>query len=235
MWPFLWDAMREGTPRYQQAMNASSREVWGALFADPERLRLFCRFMNAYGIPIGRQIAERLSFDETRHLLDVAGGAGGLSAQIGLRHPHLSGVVMDLPPVCQIATDYLAEAGLADRFTAIPGDLFAGPYPQGADTIVLSWILHDWSDDKCRVILRNCFDALPSRGRLLISEIALRDDGEPRPFGNIMNMHMLIACDPGARERTESEYTILLVNSGFQAIEVIRLTGPRDLIVARKP
>jgi hypothetical protein len=50
-----------------------------------------------------------------------------------------------------------------------------------------------------------------------------------------MNMHMLIACDPGARERTESEYTILLANSGFHAIEVIRLTGPRDLIVALKP
>jgi hypothetical protein len=49
-----------------------------------------------------------------------------------------------------------------------------------------------------------------------------------------MNMHMLIACDPGAKERTESEYRQLLQTAGFQRVEVTRLSGPRDLIVARK-
>ena len=116
----------------------------------------------------------------------------------------------------------------------MPGDLFEGPYPEGADAIVLSWILHDWSDEKCRTILRHCFEALPPDGTLLISEIVLHDDGTLRPFGNMMNMHMLIACDPGAKERTESEYRQLLQTAGFQRVEVTRLSGPRDLIVARK-
>lgn len=233
MWPYLWDAMKEGTPRYQQAMNTSGEKVWEAVYANPEQLDLFCRFMSAYSIPIGRQIAEQLDLSDVRHVLDVAGGTGGLSAQIGLRYPAVTGTVMDLAPVCEIATDYLAAVGLSDRFTAVPGDLFE-PYPTGADAIVLSWILHDWSDEKCGIILRSCFDALPSGGRLLISEIALPDDGTPRPFGNIMNMHMLIACDPGAKERTESEFRELLQSAGFADVEITRLSGPRDLIVARK-
>src|SRR5262249_55074242 len=120
-------------------------------------------------------------------------------------------------------------------FAAVPGDLFAGPYPQGADAIVLSWILHDWSDEQCGVILRQCVGALPPAGRLLVSELVLRDDGGVRRFGNIMNMHMLVACDPGAKERTEAEYRQLLHSAGLRDVEIIRLSGPRDLIVARKP
>ena len=235
MWQFLFDAMKDGTPRYEQALGTSGAETWEALFGDPERLRLFCRFMNAYSIPIGRQIAEHFPFNDITTVLDVAGGAGGLSAQIALRHPQVNGIVMDLPPVCQIARDYIESVGLSNRFTVVPGDLFDGGYPAGADAIVLSWILHDWSDDKCRIILRNCFDALAPGGILLISEIALPEQGEPRRFGNIMNMHMLIACDPGAKERTESEYRLLLGAAGFDHVEVTRLSGPRDLIAARKP
>jgi 2-polyprenyl-3-methyl-5-hydroxy-6-metoxy-1,4-benzoquinol methylase len=234
MWQFLSDALKEGTPRYEQALGTSAAKTWEALFGDPERLRLFCRFMNAYSIPIGRQIADQWSFGGVKTVLDVAGGAGGLSAQIAIRHPHLNGIVMDLPPVCEIARDYLRSVGLSSRFTVVSGDLFNGPYPKGADAIILSWILHDWSDEKCQLIVRNCFDALPADGVLLLSEIVLKEDGDPRPFGNIMNMHMLIACDPGAKERTESEYRQLLQSAGFQRVEMTRLSGPRDLIVARK-
>ncbi len=129
MWPFLREAMTEGTPRYEQAFHTSAARTWEALFADPDRLRLFCRFMNAYSIPIGRQIAGHPSSRHLHRILDVAGGAGGLSAQLGLKYPHLTGMVMDLPPVCAVAREYLASVGLADRFTAVQGDLFDGPYP----------------------------------------------------------------------------------------------------------
>jgi hypothetical protein len=234
MWQYLADALKEGTPRYEQTLGTSAAQTWEALFADPARLRLFCRFMNAYSIPIGREIADYFRFDEVQTILDVAGGAGGMSAQFVRRHPHLRAMLMDLPPVCEIAREDLTAAGVLDRFTIAPGDLFNGPYPRGADAIVLSWILHDWSDSQCRTILRNCFEALPPGGVLLVSELVLQEDGTQRPFGNIMNMHMLIACDPGARERTEAEYRGLLEANGFEQVKLTRLSGPRDLLVARK-
>jgi len=45
----------------------------------------------------------------------------------------------------------------------------------------------------------------------------------------------LAACAPGARERTESEYRGLSTDAGFTDVEVVRLEGLRDLIIARKP
>jgi hypothetical protein len=45
---------------------------------------------------------------------------------------------------------------------------------------------------------------------------------------------MIVACESGARERTEAEYEALLEAAGFDLARVIRLDAPRDLIVARK-
>jgi len=51
----------------------------------------------------------------------------------------------------------------------------------------------------------------------------------------LMSLHMLVVCEPGARERSEREYRSLLAETGFLDVEVIRLEAPRDFIVARKP
>jgi hypothetical protein len=52
--------------------------------------------------------------------------------------------------------------------------------------------------------------------------------------GVLMSLHLLVVCEPGARERSEREYRSLLAETGFRDVEVIRLAAPRDLIVARK-
>ena len=142
---------------------------------------------------------------------------------------------MDLALVCKVAKEYIQASGLTARFTTAAADLFTGPYPSGADAIILSVILHDWNDDNCRTILRNCFQALPSQGVLLIRECVLNDDYSGSLFGVLMSLHMLVVCEPGARERREREYRSLLEETGFRDVEVIRLAAPRDLIIARKP
>jgi hypothetical protein len=235
MWEFLPDALRNLEPVWQQALGTTAEQTFAALYEDPARLRRFTRIMNAYSIPIGREIARRFDFSSYRCLLDVAGSAGGQAIQIGLRYPHLQGIVMDLPPVCAVADEDIEAAGLADRFRAEAADLFAGPYPAGADVAILSWILHDWSDDSCRVILRNCFETLPSGGVLLVSEAVLNDDLSGSDHAVFLSLHMAVCCEPGARERTESEYRALLEDAGFTGIEVIRFGAPRDVVVARKP
>ncbi len=41
-------------------------------------------------------------------------------------------------------------------------------------SFVLQWILHDWNDEECVTILRNCFKALPtSGGKVIIVESVL--------------------------------------------------------------
>ena len=109
-----------------------------------------------------------------------------------------------------------------------------GPYPSGADVILLGHILHDWSDETCRRILRNSAAALPDGGVLLVSESVLEEDFAGRQSANVKDLIMLVANEPDARERSLSEYRGLLDEAGFDVVDVIRFEAPRDLIVARK-
>jgi hypothetical protein len=234
LWGHLDDAVRERAPRWQQTFGVTQEQTFANLYKDPAALRRFCSLMSAYSIPQGKLLAESFDFAPYRCILDVAGGPGGLIIEAGKRYPHLRGIVMDLPPVCEIADEAIRDAGLAGRFTSQAADLFAGPYPAGADVISLSWVLHDWNDDNCRRILRNCHDALPAGGALLITESVLNDDGTGTPFALLMSLHMLSICEPGARERTSNEYRRLLEETGFRMDKLVRLEAPRDLLIATR-
>ena len=61
MFEFLPDALREYSPRWQQALGTSKEDVFGALYEDPARLRQFALFMNAMSVPQGQEIAERFA------------------------------------------------------------------------------------------------------------------------------------------------------------------------------
>ncbi len=76
MWEYLPDALRQYGPVWQQALGASSQEVFAALYEDPVQLREFCDYMNAYSVAIGQEIAERYDFSPHQCVLDVGGGSG---------------------------------------------------------------------------------------------------------------------------------------------------------------
>ena len=234
MFEHLTSALRENAPQWQRAFGATRQETFASLYADPEALRAFAALMNAMSVPQGQLIADSHDFSKHSCVMDVAGGPGGQSIEIGLRYPHLRGIITDLPPVCDVAREHIRAAGLEGRFAAIPADLITGPYPHGADVILLGHILHDWSDDTCRKILRNAAEALPPRGTLLLSESVLQPDFSANNNALAKDLVMLIANEPDARERTEEEYRALLHENGFAIEKVVRLKAPRDLVVATK-
>jgi hypothetical protein len=82
--------------------------------------------------------------------------------------------------------------------------------------------------------LRHSAAALPDGGLLLVSESVLSEDFAGRQSANVKDLIMLIANEPGARERTLGEYQDFLERTGFDFVDVIRFEAPRDLIVARK-
>ncbi len=235
MCEFLTDAVRELAPRWMQAMGAPSNAIFEAMYADPVQLRRFAALMYLLSVPQGQLVAERYDFSRHRCIMDVAGGPGGIAIQVGLRHSHLTGIIADMAPVCAVAEEHIQANGLSGRFRAIPFDLFQAPYPDGADVITLGYILHDWSDANCRKILRNCFEALPSGGILLVCEKVLNEDHSGTRQALMLDLMMLVVCEPGARERNLAEYRALLEEAGFRDVELVRLDAPRDLVVARKP
>ncbi|KAF2283205.1 hypothetical protein GH714_043537 [Hevea brasiliensis] len=53
----------------------------------------------------------------------------------------------------------------------VEGDMFES-VPQG-DAIFMKWILHDWSDEHCLKLLKNCYEAIPDDGKVIVVDAVL--------------------------------------------------------------
>ena len=75
-------------------------------------------------------------------------------------------------------------------------------------------IIHDWDDERCIKILRNCHAAMPSNGKLLVCERVVPAD-DTSSYSKLGDLVMLIMT-PGGSERTEAQYRKLFEAAGFK-------------------
>jgi hypothetical protein len=104
--------------------------------------------------------------------VDLGGADGAVLAAILPAHPHMRGVLFDLPHGVTDAPKALADRGIGDRVDCVAGDFFAS-VPTGGDAYLLSLVLHDWPDPQALRILRNIAAAGGSGARLLTSGFRL--------------------------------------------------------------
>jgi len=136
-----------------------------------------------------------------------------------------------ISPTLSRARKTFTESGLLDRCEFIAGDFFQD-VPAGADLYILSGVLHDWGDEQCLKILRNCRRAIPITGRLLIVDMVLSDQkNKPDTYRNFLDLTTLIATE-GGMERTESEFRKLLESAGFRLARVIQMKAPQAIVEA---
>ncbi|MFD4376796.1 methyltransferase [Streptomyces sp. NPDC058486] len=206
----LLDAVRTGRPAYQDRYG---RPFWEDLSAKPELADSFDALMScdedlAYDAP-----AAALDWTATRHVLDVGGGNGALLAAVARTAPKVRGTLVELPGPAAQARRRFAEAGLDDRFAVVDGSFF-DPLPVTADTVVLSFVLLNWSDEDALAVLRRCAEALEPGGRLVVLDRADRaGDGADRFFSTLLDLRMLVFM--GGRVRTRDEVVRLAADAGF--------------------
>jgi O-methyltransferase domain len=106
------------------------------------------------------------------------------------RYPLVGGVLFDRPDVIAEARATLTEHGVTERCEVVGGELFESTLPSG-EVHLLSHILHDWDDDRCVAIPRNCRKTIDPEGRPLITEMVLPPGDEPHP-AKMFDMYMLV-------------------------------------------
>jgi len=116
---------------------------------------------------------------------------------------------------------------VADRVTIQGGDAFES-VPPGADAYLLSHVIHDWNEEKCLTILRNCRAAMRQKSRLLIIELVLREGNAPG-FGSSDMMMMALT---GGAERTAREFESLLARAGLTMTRVLPTTTSASIVEA---
>jgi hypothetical protein len=162
---------------------------------------------------VAPHLAANVPLGDTKLLLDMGGGTGIYAIACVQQNPGLRAIVWDRPEVLKVAREMVEAYAVADRVDLVPGDMFADPVPAGADTILLSNVLHDWDVPECRTLLKRCAVALPSGGRVLIHDVFLNDDlGGPLPVA--LYSTALFTLTEG-RAYSAGEYRGWLREAGF--------------------
>lgn len=169
----------------------------------------------------GEDLALQYDFAEHSCLMDVGGASGGWCLGIRSRFPHLRCIVFDIPLACEVAERKFAEAGQTEYLTPIRGDFFSQDLPQTADVVLLANVLHDWTVEDDRRILRNVYQALPAGGVVLVRESFIQDDwtGKGSAIPAIQAFAVLGAQDKCGWQPTYCEMETLLKEEGFTRIE----------------
>jgi hypothetical protein len=110
----------------------------------------------------------------------------------------------------------------------VGGDFFES-VPAGADTYLVSVVLHNWPDQQAQRILANIAAAGGSGARLLMIEFVVPPGDTPH-LSKMSDLNMLAMLD--GKERTETEWCELLTAADFTGIEIHQTGTPLSVIQA---
>lgn len=229
-WGRLTEALRANRPTtWDPAVQSSAFDG-----EDPTMLAFFWEAMHSLSTMTARKLGEAVDLSHFRRLLDIGGGSGAYDIELCKQYGDLRATVLDLPHVAAIAAGKIAEAGLTDRIETAGGDFFE-QLPKDHDVHLLSMILHDWDEAKDRPLLSRSFEALPSGGAVVISELLVNDEKTGPAPAALMSLNMLIETE--GRNYTPAEYSAWLAEAGFRDIETVWFDAPaaNGAVIGRKP
>jgi hypothetical protein len=228
-WSGMLDSILTGKTAAELQGLANSFELMGQT---PEHVDKFNAAMTELTRLVTPEILRSYDFSGITHLIDVGGGSGELLGAIALQNQQLRGTVVDLPRCADAAGKHLQQIGVSDRVEFVAGDFFES-VPAIGDAIILKSVIHDWNDARSITILRNCREALPSNGKLLLVERlmpetpAATDEDKAHAMSDLNMLR-----GPGGCERSEGQYRELLEQSGF-ALATVYPAGRFNVIEAR--
>lgn len=203
-----------------------------ATLSETER-HAFFRGAHPGALAAGQQLAVTERFSRFRHLLDAAGGSGGLAIAACQECSRLQATVAELPTIKPTTETFVAEARMAERVQVIAADLVEAP-PEGRfDVVVLRHFIQTLSTEQASRAIHNMALALEAGGAIYILGYVLDDDRLAPPEAAAFNLAFVNLYE-GGQAYTEEEYRGWLSAAGFVQIKRALLGTGHSLVSARK-
>jgi SAM-dependent methyltransferase len=218
MWTKLEDAVRTGQGQ-------------GTMDLSEDLQRIFSEGVEAIQALPSRALPATYDFGPHRRVLDLGGGTGSWLLALLERYPSLEGTLFDLPNAAAIARQRFATTEPGRRAQAVPGDFFADLVPEGHDVVLIANVIHLFSPERNRELLRRTRARVSTGSRLLLADFWTDLTHTEPPFAALMAGEFLVITGEGS-VYSEAEVRDWLGETGWHPLERRPLTGPASLIVA---
>ncbi|WP_276951663.1 methyltransferase [Acetatifactor muris] len=184
-----------------------------------------CNFSVTY--ERGKEIAGYLDLTN-KTILELGGNSGGLGAAFLSRYEDCSYFILDTRIPCEIGNEFKELYGTDVTF--IEGNVFEMEVPsQNYDYILMMNLLHDFDDERCCEILKNCLKYCSPHTKFVIIEDILTNEYEPKEV-ILHGLRLSIEC-MGGKQRTIEEFKEMFSGINYTLEEVIRLNEIHTMLV----
>lgn len=212
-WGLFPEAVRTGQHQINTAHGDAT--IFDYFAKHHDEAAFFTESMGNLSRAAATDIAAVIDTEGVALALDLGGANGEVVRAMMREDPGLHGGVFDLPHVVPDAAAAAKADGLNERFTTVGGDFFERV--PSADMYILKYIMHDWDDDACVRILKNCRASLQEGGRVVVVDYLVPDIGIPG-IAPLMDMNMLDMT--GGKERETAEFDALFAAAGLRRTKI---------------
>ncbi|MEP6741593.1 MAG: class I SAM-dependent methyltransferase [bacterium] len=163
-------------------------------------------------------------------VLDIAAGHGLYGIELAKKNPQAEVVALDWESVLEVAKENAQTAGVADRYSTLPGSAFDVDYGTGYDVVLLTNFLHHFDIPTNETLLRKIHAALNAGGRVATVEFVPNDDRITPPDAAAFSV-MMLGSTPAGDAYTFAEYEKMFANSGFARSEIQALPASIEQVV----
>jgi|SRR5271166_901934 len=178
-------------------------------------------------------IAQTFAGSKPIRVLDISAGHGLYGIAFAKHNPNAKITGVDWANVLAVAKANAAKAGVADRYSTLPGSAFDVDFGSGYDVILIPNFLHHFDPATNEKLLRKVHAALAPAGIVITPEFIPNEDRISPPRDAMFSMQML--STPGGDAYTYSELESMFRNAGFSRNEMRELPPfPQRLVVSQK-
>ena len=162
-----------------------------------------------------KEVIDRIGVKDVRSALDLGGGPWTYSIEMAKRGIKVT--LFDFPETIEIAKKVVGKEK-ADGIILKGGDFMADDIGKDYDLVLISQILHSYSEKENLRLLKKCKKALSNGGRIGIQEFHIDRTRTQPVSGALFSVNMLINTEGGRCYSTE-EIRGWLLKTGLKKIK----------------
>ncbi|APU15530.1 MULTISPECIES: methyltransferase [Actinoalloteichus] len=213
------ESMRRNTNVGLRHLDGPGTTLYERLTAHPRLQEIFYANMGDASSKALTQLRTLYDFSDIRHLVDLGGGDGTNSLELVRHHPDLTVTVFDQESVTRLAEARVDDQDLRRRIAYHPGDLFADPFPQGADAILYFHLFEIFSPARNTRLLRKCHAALPAGGVCLVYNFVSDDEGTGSLSAGLVSPYFLALASGEGMTYSPADVERAVLAAGFSRVE----------------
>lgn len=189
------------------------RKGWASITTTANFRRRFALAMHERSHVLAPVTIESFRLPRQRaRFLDLGGGSGSYSIALVRRFPELRGMVVDQSVA--VARRLISREGLDDRIQVQQGDVLTRPLARSMDVVLLSNLLHDFSEQENLRLLRRVHKSLRPGGKVYLVDFFLNETGTLPAEAAVFSLLMYTFTATG-RSYAWKEVEAWLKSTGF--------------------